>query len=228
MATFPNSPAAPVVVFDVNGTLLDLSVLDPHFARLFSHPSVREEWFHLLERLWMVTLITDAYEPFAELAEAALRMTAQKWGIALPDEEKAAILQGMKALPPFPDVAEGLAAFREAGFRLAALTNGSLATAKTLLERAELTGFFDGVFSVEQVKRYKPAREPYQLAARGMGVATAEMTMTAAHAWDIAGARAAGCKTAFLARPGKVLNPLGPVPDWQAPNLPELARKMRR
>lgn len=228
MATFPNHPAAPVLVFDVNGTLLDLAVLDPNFARLFSHPSVREEWFHLLERLWMVTIITDAYEPFADLAEAALRMTARKWGIALPEEEKTAILQAMKALPPFPDVAEGLAAFREAGFRLAALTNGSLATVKTLLERAGLTGYFEAVFSVEQVKRYKPAREPYELAARGMGVPTAEMVMVAAHAWDIAGAGAAGCRTAFVARPGKVLNPLAPAPDWQAPHLPELARKVLR
>lgn len=59
------------MVYDVSGTLPDLSGLEPHFARRFGHPSVREEWFHLPEWLWMVTLITDANEPCAELDRAA-------------------------------------------------------------------------------------------------------------------------------------------------------------
>ena len=33
--------------------------------------------------------------------------------------------------------------------------------------------------------------------------------MIAAHAWDISGAANAGCKTAFVERPGKVQNPVG-------------------
>jgi 2-haloacid dehalogenase len=217
---------AQVIVFDVNGTLLDLSVLDVHFAHIFSHPSVREEWFHTLERLWIVTIITNTYEEFNKLAKAALAMTAQKWKVALPDEEQAAIAAKMKALPPFPEVSEGLRMLKEANFRLAALTNGSLASAKVLLKGAGLSEYFEQVYSVEQVKRYKPAPEPYQFAASGMGVPLPEMTMVAAHSWDIAGAKAAGCRAAFLARPGKVLNPLGPAPEWEAADLKELARKM--
>jgi 2-haloacid dehalogenase len=37
--------------------------------------------------------------------------------------------------------------------------------------------------------------------------------MVAAHAWDIVGAMQAGCRAAFVARPGKVLYPLAPAPD---------------
>ena len=35
----------------------------------------------------------------------------------------------------------------------------------------------------------------------------------AAHAWDVTGALAAGCRAAFVGRPGKVLNPNGARPD---------------
>jgi 2-haloacid dehalogenase len=35
------------------------------------------------------------------------------------------------------------------------------------------------------------------------------MLMVAAHAWDITGALSAGCKAAFVQRPGKALDPSG-------------------
>jgi 2-haloacid dehalogenase len=37
--------------------------------------------------------------------------------------------------------------------------------------------------------------------------------LVAAHSWDVSGALAAGCKAAFVARPGMVLSPLGSRPD---------------
>ena len=51
------------------------------------------------------------------------------------------------------------------------------------------------------------------MTAERQGIALGEMMMVAAHAWDITGAAAAGCRTAFIARPGKVLNPAGSQPD---------------
>ncbi len=39
-----------VIVFDVNETLLDLSVLDPLFESGFGQVGVRQEWFGLLLR----------------------------------------------------------------------------------------------------------------------------------------------------------------------------------
>jgi 2-haloacid dehalogenase len=44
------------------------------------------------------------------------------------------------------------------------------------------------------------------MAAERMGVTIGEIRMIAAHAWDIAGARRAGCAAAFVARPGMVLD----------------------
>lgn len=52
--------------------------------------------------------------------------------------------------------------------------------------------------------------------------------MVAAHAWDIAGAMAAGCKAAFVARPAKAMNPLGKKPDFTGRNLRDVTRKIIR
>jgi 2-haloacid dehalogenase len=63
------------------------------------------------------------------------------------------------------------------------------------------------------VKRLKPAPEPYFSVARTFGVDIADVRLVAAHSWDVSGALAAGCKAAFVARPGMVLSPLGSRPD---------------
>jgi 2-haloacid dehalogenase len=48
----------------------------------------------------------------------------------------------------------------------------------------------------------------------------------AAHAWDVAGALAAGCAAAFVRRPGKVLSPLGDRPDIVGDDLGEVADRI--
>jgi 2-haloacid dehalogenase len=62
--------------------------------------------------------------------------------------------------------------------------------------------------------------------AQQLGVATGDLRMVAAHAWDVLGALQAGCAAAFIARPGKVLYPLGPQPDIEAPDLQAAAEQI--
>ncbi|MGH2947808.1 MAG: haloacid dehalogenase type II, partial [Solirubrobacteraceae bacterium] len=50
--------------------------------------------------------------------------------------------------------------------------------------------------------------------------------LVAAHAWDVAGALAAGCAAAFVRRPGKVLSPLGDQPDIAGDDLGEVAERI--
>lgn len=64
------------------------------------------------------------------------------------------------------------------------------------------------------------------MTAERHGIALGEMMMVAAHAWDITGAAAAGCRTAFIARPGKVLNPAGSQPDLIGDDLQDFAAKL--
>src|SRR3954468_19392538 len=147
--------ATPVLLFDVNETLLDMRALDSAFTRAFGSAAARQQWFFTLESLWMTSTLTDAYQPFDKLARAALEMTARREGRELDSSDRDAMLEGLKTLPPHSDVAGALEMLRGAGIRLAALTNGTLKGAMLQLRNARLADMFDHVFSVDQVKTYK-------------------------------------------------------------------------
>src|SRR6266567_3686521 len=106
---------------------------------------------------------------------------------------------------------------------LAALTNSTLEVAGAQLEHAGLIDLFDQVLSADTVRRLKPAPEPYRMAADRFGVGVGQVRLIAAHAWDVAGARHAGCAAAFVARPGKALDPLAEAPDVIGGDLDEVA-----
>lgn len=212
-----------VILFDVNETLLEVHALNPLFERLFGSASAREAWFKQLEASWLVTIATGRYKDFSKLAEASLQMIADMEGVELASADRAELLERMVTLPPHPDAAPALELLKREGFRLAALTNGTPTALRTQMQHARLEEFFEELFSVDQVERYKPAPEPYHFAARELGVQPGQARLVAAHAWDIAGAHAAGLKTGFVARRGKVLNPAGPEPDLRAPDLLRLA-----
>lgn len=219
---------ASVILFDVNETLLDIGALDSFFQRLFHSDKMRSRWFKELESLWLVTIATRQYKDFSRLAEAALQMTADKEGVELREEDRVELLERMTMLPAHRDATPALMRLKAKGLRLAALTNGTLTAARAQLKHAELDHYFEQILSVDEVQKYKPAPEPYHMAVERLGVTAGDVCMVAAHAWDIAGAHAAGLKTAFVARPRKVLNPLGPSPDLNVDDLMELTERILR
>jgi 2-haloacid dehalogenase len=212
-----------VQVFDVNETLLDLAGLDPHFRRVFGDAGMRQVWFTQLIQSALVATVTGAYRPFGQIALAALAMTAEQAGVELADADRDAIAAQLRRLPAHPEVPAALRRLQEAGFRLAALTNSTEEVARAQLEHAGLIDRFEQVLSADMVGRLKPAPEPYRLAAERLGVPVGEVRLVAAHAWDVAGAVRAGCATAFVARPGKVLDPLVEPPDVVGADLAEVA-----
>jgi hypothetical protein len=67
-------PAKPVLVFDVNETLLDLDYLAPFFAGWFGRGEVMREWFAQLILYSQTLTITGVNSDFKTLAGAVLRM----------------------------------------------------------------------------------------------------------------------------------------------------------
>jgi 2-haloacid dehalogenase len=217
---------APVCVFDVNETLLDLAALDPEFERVFGNAGMRVAWFGQLLQSAMVATITGRYRDFGAAGRAALEMTAAQAGVELSDEDREAVVGGMTRLPAHPEVAGALRRLGEGGLRLATLTNSTEPVARAQLEHAGLLATFEAVLSADTVRRLKPAPEPYRMAAEHLGVEPGEVLLVAAHAWDVAGALAAGCRAAFVARPGKVLDPLADRPELVVADLDELADRL--
>lgn len=216
-----------VVVFDVNETLLDLQALDPVFDRIFGDAAVRQEWFNQMLQSALVATVTDSYADFGRLGMAALEMVSARKNVTLTDDHRSALGQTIRQLPPHPEVRDALAQLRDAGFRLATLTNSTAQVAEAQITNAGLDDLFERLLSADTVGRLKPAAEPYRWAAEQLDVEVGNIRLVAAHAWDIAGAMRAGCTAAFVSRPGKVLDPLAPRPDIVGGDLGEVANLIR-
>lgn len=215
-----------IYVFDVNETLLDLRALDPLFADTFGEAATRREWFSQMLQLAFVSTITGEYRDFGTLGAASLDMLAARRGISLQGERRAALLGGLRQLPPHSEVPANLKRLHDAGLRLVSLTNSTLAVSQAQLAHSGLNSYFERQFSADTVRRLKPAPEPYQMVAQELGVPIANLCLVAAHTWDIAGALKAGCSAAFIARPGMVLDPSAKYPSIVGTNLGEIADQL--
>ena len=202
-----------VVVCDVNETLLDIGALAPAFEQTFGDRRVLQDWFQTVLLYSEVATLAGPYSSFASIGGAALDMTATAHSVTLSAAQRDSILQGMLTLPAHPDVRDGLQTMKDAGLRLVTLTNNPPASVQQQLAHAGLAAFFERSFSVDTVQRFKPAAEAYRSVAEALALPIGQLRLVAAHAWDVLGALRAGCAAAFVARPGKVLYPLGPQPD---------------
>jgi 2-haloacid dehalogenase len=146
--------------------------------------------------------------------------------VALSDADARATLAGMRTHPPHPDALPAIEQLKAAGFRLAALTNSPPAVAEAQLTNSGIVPHLDKMLSVDAMHRLKPAAEVYRHAADAFAVAPADVRLVAAHSWDVAGAMRAGCKAAFVARPGMVLDPLFDPPDIVGPDLGVVAGRI--
>jgi 2-haloacid dehalogenase len=206
-------------VFDVNETLLDLAPMDTEIGG----PELRREWFGLAIHTVLTVTATGGYRDFAGIAGQAAVEVSARHGRDLTSDQLSAIGERLRSLPAHPDVEAGLAKLREAGHDVVALTNSPLATAEAQLQNSGLAKLFDRIFSAEQVGRLKPAPEPYRQVLDAYSVEPRNAVMVAAHDWDIAGAQAAGLRTALLARPGVRPLPGSPAPTYTVSTLTELA-----
>jgi 2-haloacid dehalogenase len=64
------------------------------------------------------------------------------------------------------------------------------------------------------------------MAADALGVPVGQLWLVAAHGWDAAGALAAGCRAAFVARPGRLPDPIAPAPDLTGDDLEQVADQL--
>jgi len=217
-----------VIVFDLNGTLLDTRAIRPALQSIFGRKLDSEQFFTRILQYSLALTASGEYLPFSDIGFAVLRMEADARRIGLTDAATKRIGTALKSLPPFNEVRGALRKLRKAGFRLAVLTNSAAEDARVQLANAKLSGFFEHVLSVAQVRRFKPSRETYEFAANALGVQPHQMLMVAAHPWDLMGAGAAGCRTAFIQRPGKALFPRAPKPTYVATDVAELSRQLKQ
>lgn len=98
----------------------------------------------------------------------------------------------------YSGVAEGLRALRDAGLRLACLTNKPTAFAVPLLQAMGLAGYFDHVFGGDAFERKKPDPLPLRKTCEALGTLPARTLMVGDSSNDAQAARAAGCPVVLV------------------------------
>jgi 2-haloacid dehalogenase len=191
-----------VIVFDVNETLSDLSVMDHRFTQAGAPPGLARLWFATVLREGFALAATGDAARFADIGVEVLTGLLDAAGVDDPHDIAARLVSSMAQLPLHPDVTPGIRALRESGHRLITLSNGSANVARRLTEAAGIDGQFDRFLSVEDAGAWKPHRAAYEYAAQQCQIPEERMLLVAVHPWDVHGAARAGLRTAWVNRTG--------------------------
>jgi 2-haloacid dehalogenase len=215
-----------LLIFDVNETLLDLQKVKNAIQNCLEDQHAFSIWFSTLLQYAMVESITHHHHSFADIGKATLQMTAQKLEKNISDDSIGAIISLITQLPPHPEVKNALNKFKSNSFRIVALTNGSSDAVAEQIEYAQMSEYFEKLFSVEEVQSYKPQAKTYLHVLKEMNIEAKDAMLIAAHPWDIAGAKAVGMLTAFIERPSQIYYPLMKDADFMVSDLEELFKEL--
>ncbi|HZD30401.1 MAG TPA: haloacid dehalogenase type II, partial [Candidatus Angelobacter sp.] len=135
--------ARPLIVFDVNETLLDLQTMEPTFERIFGAKSTMRLWFANLILYSAALTVAGCYVPFTDIASAVMKMMADTFGITINDADKKELTERFSTMPPHPEVPAALRKLRDAGFRLFTLTDNLLEVQTRQLEHGGIVDLFE-------------------------------------------------------------------------------------
>jgi 2-haloacid dehalogenase len=218
--------ALPLIVFDVNETLLDLGTMEPTFQRIFGDKSAMRSWFADLILYSAALTVAGCYVPFTEIGAAVMKMLADTRGIKINDADKKELTEKFSTMPPHPEVPAALRKLRDAGFRLHTLTDNLLEVQTRQLTHGGIVDLFERRFSADGVKHHKPSRQAYGYVEKELGVTPSELFLIACHTWDTLGAVAAGWGAALIKRVGNDLLAVGPQPQIVGSDLNDVADQL--
>lgn len=201
------------ILFDINETVLDLSVLKPKFKKVFGNESVTSTWFSMLLHSSTVCILTGVKTNFSTLAGDMLDILAGRLHVQLTDDLKKKILSTFANLPPHQDIKPALTKLKAAGFRTVAFSNSSLQLISTQIKNAGLEEYFDEIVSVEEIGSFKPDPKVYQFVTNRLNKPIDTLRLVATHDWDTHGALSAGMQAAYIDRSDAPYHPQYNRPD---------------
>lgn len=200
----PIAESVSVLAFDVFGTVVDWHGSIMREARAMKL-EVDPDKFALAWRAGYVpamqkvmsgqlgwTLIDDLHRMILDDVLAQFGVTH------LSEEQKRHLNKAWHRLDAWPDTVAGLARLKSR-YTICTLSNGNIGLLTNMAKRAALP--WDCILSAEVFRKYKPDPATYLGVARVFDVRPSEVMLVAAHQDDLAHARAAGLKTAYIERP---------------------------
>jgi len=216
----------PLIVFDVNETLLDLETMQPTFQRIFGEKDAMRLWFANLIMYSAALTVAGCYVPFTDIGSAAMKMLADTRGIKINGADKRELTDKFSTMPPYQEVPAALKKLRDAGFRLFTLTDNLLEVQTRQLEHGGIVKFFERRFSADGVKHHKPSPEAYAYVEKELRVQPSQLCLIACHSWDTLGAVAAGWDAALIKRVGNDVLDVGPQPTLIGSDLSDVADQL--
>ena len=153
------------------------------------------------------------YADFWETTESALVFAAKQLRLVLTSDKRAQLMQAYLRLEAWPDVRPALDTLRNAGLRLALLSNMTATMLNTGISNAGLEGMFEHVLSTDRIRTYKPDPRAYRLGIDAFHLRREEVVFAAFAGWDAAGAKWYGYPTVWIDRLDSPAEELGATPD---------------
>jgi 2-haloacid dehalogenase len=221
--TATSAPCYRAVAFDAF-PILDTRPIGTLAERLFpgKGQALTDLWrTRQFEYQWLRAL-SGQYADFWRATGDALTFAARTLGLALTPADQTTLMNVYLELPVWPDAARALKTLRDAGVKLALLTNMTAPLVVGAIRRGGLEGVFDRVISTDAIRTYKPDPRAYQLGVDALRLPKDAILFAAFAGWDAAGAKAFGYPTFWVNRFGSEAEQLGAPPDRVGRTLDDL------
>ena len=210
------------VVFDAYGTLFDVnSAAEKCKDKIGSKLEAFANFWRTtqLEYTWLRSLM-DRHKNFWDVTEDSLDKSMRVFNIN--KSMKNELLNLYKILSPYPEVRGVLEDLKKKNFKLAILSNGTPALLDELVASNKLNNLFDDLFSIEEVKVYKPVSRVYEIPVKKYNVKASEITFLSANTWDVSGGGNYGYNSIWVNRNNTVFDILDFQPKNEINNLSQL------
>ena len=210
------------IIFDAYGTLFDVNS-----AAEKCKSKIGDKWESFanywrktqLEYTWLRSLM-GRHKDFWQITEDSLDKSMQAFNInkAMKNE----LLDLYKILSPYPEVKKTLEKLKEKKYKLAILSNGTPALLNELVKSNGLQNLFDDIFSIEEVKIYKPSSKVYDMPVKKYSIKNEEVAFLSANTWDVSGGGNYGFTSIWVNRNKNIFDNLDYKPKNEISGLNQL------
>jgi len=210
------------IIFDAYGTLFDVNS-----AAEKCKDKIGDKWEGFanywrttqLEYTWLRSLM-KRHKDFWQVTEDSLDKSMKAYEI--DSSMRNELLDLYKILSPFKEVPEVLKSLKDKNLKLAILSNGTPDLLNQLVKSNNLDNLFDDLFSIEQVKIYKPDSKVYDLPIKKYKIKPEEIVFLSANTWDVSGGGNYGYNSVWVNRNKSHFDNLDYHPKNEIGNLTQL------
>ena len=214
------------IVFDAYGTLFDVnSAAEKCKNKIGTKWEAFANFWRTtqLEYTWLRSLM-KRHKNFWEITEDSLDKSMRVFNIN--KSMKNELLNLYKILSPYPEVREVLENLKKKNLKLAILSNGTPDLLNDLVVSNKLNNLFDDLFSIEEVKVYKPDSRVYEIPIKKYKIKANEIIFLSANTWDISGGGNYGYNSIWVNRTNSEFDILDYQPKNEINSLTQLLDKV--